>query len=88
LAGDRAGAARYAALIAPEAYPLGLVARALVAGQRGESEAARQWLDRLAAMRPAWRSNYRGELKRYFPAEAIVERLARDLGNIAYVPDQ
>jgi tetratricopeptide (TPR) repeat protein len=88
LAGDPAGAAGYAALIGSDGYPLGLMARALVAGQRGDAETARLMLDRLSAMRPAWRNDYRGELKRYFPAEAIVERLSRDLGNIAYVPGQ
>ena len=88
LAGDPAGAAGYAALIGSDGYPLGLMARALVAGQRGDVEAARLLLDRLSAVRPAWRSDYREELKRYFPAEAIVERLSRDLGSIAYVPGQ
>ena len=88
LAGDWAGAARYAALIASDSFPLGLMARALVARQRGEIDMARQLFDRLAALRPAWRSDYRAELKKYFPAEAIVERLSHDLGKIAYVPGQ
>jgi tetratricopeptide (TPR) repeat protein len=88
LAGDWAGAARYAALIASDNFPLGLMARALVARQRGESETARRLIDRLAALRPAWRSDYRAELKKYFPAETIVERLSHDLDQIGYIPGQ
>jgi TolB-like protein len=88
LAGDRAGAARYAALMTSDGYPLGLLARALVAGQRGEADMARQLLDRVAAIRPAWRSDHRGELKKHFPAEVIVEQLSRELGQIGYVPGQ
>jgi tetratricopeptide (TPR) repeat protein len=88
LAGDRAGAARYAALIGSDGYPLGLMARALVAGERGEAEMARHLLDRLSVLRPAWRTDCRGELRKYFPAEAIVERLSRDLGKIANIPGQ
>ncbi|MEA2879626.1 MAG: hypothetical protein QOF14_4822, partial [Hyphomicrobiales bacterium] len=86
LADDPAGATRYAALIAPDGYPLGLVARALVAAQRGEPETARHALDRLAAMRPAWRKDWRGELAKFFPAVAIVDRIERDIAQIAAIP--
>lgn len=88
LVGDHVGAARYAALMASDDYPLGLMARALVAGHRGASDIARQYVERLSAVRPAWRSDYRGELKKYFPAEAISERLARDFETVASVPGQ
>jgi hypothetical protein len=86
LADDPAGAMRYAALIAPEGYPLGLVARALVAAQRGEPETARRALDRLAATRPAWRKDGRGELAKFFPATAIVDRIERDIAQIGAIP--
>ena len=88
LAGDHAGAARYAALMTSDDYPLGLMARALVAAQQGESDTARQLADRLSAMRPVWRSDYRAELKKYFPAEVIAEPLARDFETIVSIPGQ
>jgi len=86
LADDPAGATRYAALLAPDGYPLGLVARALVAAQRGEPETARRALDRLAATRPAWRKDGRGELAKFFPATAIVDRIERDIAQIGAIP--
>jgi tetratricopeptide (TPR) repeat protein len=88
LADDAAGAARYAAMITSDAYPLGLVARALVAVQRGETEAARQLLARLGAARPAWRNDCRAELAKYFPAAAIVDRIERDIAQIRAIPGQ
>jgi tetratricopeptide (TPR) repeat protein len=88
LAGDPAGAARYAALIAPDNYPPGLMARALVAAQRGEAETARHWLDRLAAMQPGWHKNGRAELAKYVRAEGIVDRITRDIAQMQAVPGQ
>ena len=88
LANDPAGAARYAALIAPDNYPPGLMARALVAAQRGEAETARRWLDRLAATQPGWRKNGRAELTKYVRAEAVVDRITRDIAQVQVVPGQ
>jgi hypothetical protein len=82
LGGDRAGAARYAARIPADAYPLDLVARALVAAHRGEVETARALLDRLDAAQPDWRRGDGAALARGFPAEAIASRIARDLAQI------
>ena len=82
LAGDPAGAARYAALMTSDTYPLGLMARALVAARRGDADHARHLLERLAVVCPAWRENSRSELKKYFSAEPIVERISRDLAQI------
>lgn len=86
LADDTAGAARYAAQITSDTYPLGLVARALVAAQRGEAETARQFLNRLAGTRPAWRKDCRGELAKFFPAQAMIDRIERDIGQIRAIP--
>ena len=83
LAGDPGGAARYAALMTSDTYPLGLMARALVAARRGEADHARHLLDRLAIVCPAWRDDSRGELKKHFSAEPIVDRISRDLAQIA-----
>ena len=66
-----------------DTYPLGLMARALVAARRGEADNARHLLDRLATVCPAWRDDSRGELKKYFSAEPIVDRISRDLAQIA-----
>jgi hypothetical protein len=88
LADDRAGAARYAALLTADSDPLGLLAHALVAARRGEAGQARQFFDRLAALRPGWRRDVRAELKSYFPAESIVARIAHDLGQIGYAAGQ
>ena len=79
---DRAGAARYAARIPSDAYPLDLVARALVAAHRGETETARALLDRLDMAQPDWRKDDGAALARGFPAEAIASRIARDLAQI------
>lgn len=56
VANDAEGAAHHAALITSENDPLGRVARVLVAAQRGEADAAREMLDRLAASGPAARA--------------------------------
>jgi hypothetical protein len=74
---DRAAAARYAALIPSDAYPLDVVARALIAAQRGQTEAAKAFLDRLSASR----TEGNGFTQR-FPAEAIASRIVRDLAQI------
>jgi hypothetical protein len=79
---DRAAAAHYAALIPPEAYPLDVLAGALVAAYRGESEAARAFLARLGALQPEQRTDARVGFTQRFPAEAIASRIVRDLAQI------
>ena len=75
---DRAAASRYAALIPSEAYPLDLVAGALIAAHRGQIDAARELLHRLDASLPEGREDAGAEFAR-FPAEAMASRIARDL---------
>ena len=79
LLGDLAAATQNAGQITNDAFPLGLLARALAASANGEHDRALDALARLVALRPAWRSDTRGELRKFFPAPAILERLARDL---------
>jgi hypothetical protein len=79
LDGDRARAARYAALIPSGGFPLDLVARALIAGHRGETETARALLHRLDASLPEWCKD--AEFA-HVPAEAIASRIARDFAQI------
>jgi len=75
---DRTAASRYAALIPSEAYPLDLVAGALIAAHRGQVDAARELLHRLDASLPERREDAGAEFAR-FPVEALAGRIAREL---------
>jgi tetratricopeptide (TPR) repeat protein len=79
LQGDDISASYHASLLTSESYPLDLVARALDAWREGDRDRARQALDKLAALHPAWRSDPRGRLQRFIPSSAIVDRLVPDL---------
>lgn len=79
LGDDRNAAATHAAQIMSEQSSLGFLAQALVAAQQGNLAAARQLLDRLVAIQPGWGEDPRRELKKMFPADAVVNRLARGL---------
>jgi hypothetical protein len=79
---DRAAAAHYAALIPADAYPLDVVARALIAAYRGETEAAKAFLERLGALQLETRKDARARFAQRFPAEAIASRIVRDLARI------
>jgi TolB-like protein len=79
LRGDMTSAIFHADQITNDAFPLGLIARALAAAARGDSEAATRALSRLVALNPAWRDDTRGTLAKLFYAPAIVDRLAGDL---------
>ena len=74
---DFRAAAHHAALIPPDAYPLDLVARALLASHRGEAESARALLDRLGSSHPGV-----AELTQRFRADAMAGRMARDVVRI------
>jgi tetratricopeptide (TPR) repeat protein len=79
LSDDRRLAASHAAQITSEKFSLGFMARALVAAQHGKAALARQYFDRLAEIQPRWRDDVHGETRRVFPAEAVADRIARDL---------
>jgi hypothetical protein len=83
LRGDTADAAFHAGQLTSDTFQLGLLARALMAGETGERASVRAALDRLFALNPEWRDNPRGQLEKFFPAAAIVDRLAADLAAIA-----
>ena len=82
LADNRDEAATHAAQIMPDTFPLGLLARALVAAQRGKPDVARQLLDRLVVVQPGWGEDPRRELKKMFPSDLVAGRLARDLAQL------
>jgi tetratricopeptide (TPR) repeat protein len=79
LRGDITSAVFHADQITNDSFQLGLIARALAAAARGESEAAARALSRLVALNPAWRDDTRATLAHFFYAPAIVDRLASDL---------
>jgi tetratricopeptide (TPR) repeat protein len=79
LRGDDTSAAYHASLLTGDAYPLGLLARALVAAKAGERDRARQIIARLTTLHPQWRSDPRAAIARYIGAPLIVERLTGDL---------
>jgi TolB-like protein/tetratricopeptide (TPR) repeat protein len=79
LRGDISSAVFHADQITSDSFQLGLIARALAAAAKGDSDAATRALSRLVALNPAWRDDTRGTLARFFYAPAIVERLASDL---------
>jgi TolB-like protein len=79
LRGDITSAIFHADQITNDSFQLGLIARALAAAAKGDSEAATRALSRLVALNPAWRDDTRGTLARFFYAPAIVDRLASDL---------
>jgi TolB-like protein len=83
LRGVAAAAAFHAGQLTSDTFQLGLVARALVAGAAGDRDGARAALDRLFALNPEWRDSPRGQLAKFFPAAAIVDRLAADLAAAA-----
>jgi Tfp pilus assembly protein PilF len=86
LKNDTATAARHAALSAIESYPLGLLAKALIAAADGNGKLARESYDQLVALRAAWRDTPREELARLFPAPEIADRLSRDLARAGLAP--
>jgi len=80
---DQRAAAIYAAQITSEKFSLGVMARALVAAQRGDTALAREYFGRLSALQPGWREDARNEAKKVFPADAVANRLARDLTQLS-----
>ena len=79
---DRTAAAHYAGLIPDDAYPLDVIARALIAAHRGEAEPAKAFLDRLGASPSCGREDARAGAAQRVPAEAIASRIVRDLAQI------
>jgi tetratricopeptide (TPR) repeat protein len=79
LKGDLATATRYANLDTSETYPLNLLARALSAAGNGDQDQARQMVERLDKLYPAFRDHARRELGKFIPSTEIVDRLTHDL---------
>ena len=79
LRGDMKEAVKNADHITSDHYAFGLVARAITASAAKDTNRARQAIDRLLTLAPAWQDDARGELARGIPDSAIIDRLLRDL---------
>lgn len=79
LSGDLANTIHHANQITVDDYALGLVARALAAIAAGDRGRANEFLQKLRTINPAWATNTREELEKFFPVAELVDRLARDL---------
>ena len=79
---DRGAATHYAARIPADAYPLDLVARALIDVHHCETEAGRAFLERLGASQRDRCNDSSPELTRRFRAEAIARRIVQGLAQI------
>ena len=80
LVGNRTG---YAVQITPDKFSLGLMARALVAAQGGKMDLAREYFGRLSELQPGWREDAQSEARKVFPADAVANRLVRDLARLS-----
>lgn len=79
LIGDLKEATFQAEQITTDDYPLGLVARAIVAHINGNEDQARRAVRRLLEVQPAWRDDARRLLEKSIYKGEIVERLVHDL---------
>ncbi len=87
LSGDLTNSVHHATQITNEDYQLGLIARALAASAAGETERASRSIQRLKTISPAWGTDLRGELDKFFPIAELADRLARDLAKAGLAPD-
>jgi Flp pilus assembly protein TadD len=83
LTDDRRAAASYAGQFTSETFPPGLLARALVAAQKGKPEVAREYFAKLANIQPGWREDPLRQAKKRFPADAVANRLASDVARLS-----
>lgn len=87
LSADLTNMVHHATQITNEDYQLGLVARALAAAAAGDGDRASQSIQRLKTVSPAWGTDTRGELDKFFPIAELADRLARDLAKAGLAPD-
>ena len=79
LGNDFKEAAYQAGQITADNYTSTHLARALIAVSAGDTERARQAVERLTQVQPGWRTQPRQELAKLSPSPKVVDRLARDL---------
>jgi hypothetical protein len=74
-------AAFHAGQITTDDYPLGLVARAIVAKRCGHDDEAHRLVDRLVEIQPAWRTDARRLMEKSIYVPQSVDRVLRDLAD-------
>jgi tetratricopeptide (TPR) repeat protein len=79
LTGDVAAASYHAAQMTIPTFTLGHLARTLAAVRADNLAAAQQSAERLVALQPAWKSDPRGQLRKFFATPKIVDQIAADL---------
>ena len=79
LKGNLAAASGYARLDVSDTYPLGIVARALVAAQTGDRNQTQRLTEQLVTLYPVFGEDPRRALERLIPSPEILDRLTRDL---------
>jgi hypothetical protein len=79
LRGDVKEAVKNANHITSDNYAFGLVAKAIASSANKDMNRARQAIERLLVLAPAWRDDPRGELARGIPDSAAIDKLLHDL---------
>ena len=79
LKGDLTSASSYANLDVSDTYPLGIMARVLVAAQTGDRERAQRLAEHLVALYPVFREDPRRALDKFIRSPEILDRLTHDL---------
>ena len=79
LKGDVAGASLHASMIVGSDSLYSALAHAVLAGRTGDTATADLAVGRLIALNPAWRTEPKRQLAKFFPATEIRERLLQDL---------
>ena len=83
LKGNMSDATHEADQLTADTFQLGLIARSLAARAAGDRERSRRAFESLVALQPAWGKDLRGQLRRFFPSDEIVDRLDRDLAIVS-----
>jgi len=82
LKGDLTSASSYANLDVSDTYPLGMMARVLVAAQTGDRERAQRLAEHLLALYPGFREDPRLALDKFIRSPEILDRLTQDLAEV------
>ena len=79
LQGNFRNAAFHAGQMTSEHYPLGFIARALVAIKLGNGDQARAQINQLTGLMPTWATDPRRQMQKFFPNPAIADQLKQAL---------
>ncbi len=79
ITGDLTQASFHASRLTSDTFQLALVARTLMATSKGDADTARNAIDHLTALNPAWHRDPRAQLAKFFYDDRIIDRLTKDL---------